>query len=395
MRILTFTSLFPNAKQPLLGIFIYQRVAHLARRPGVQVHVVAPVPYFPSWLPGPRRALRQIPRQERIGELTVYHPRYFLLPKLSMPLHGWLMFLGSRRLVRQLKKEIQFDCIDGHYIYPDGYAAALLGRRLRVPVILSARGTDVNVFPSFATIRPKIRWCLRQAAGVIAVSGALREAILKLGVPARKVGVIGNGVDAQRFQPMNRQAARRALGLAEGGPVVVSVGTLAPAKGHQLLVAAIASIAARYPELNAYILGEGDYRAELEALVREKQLEGRVFLKGTRPNDELHLWFNAADVSCLASSREGWPNVLLESLACGTPVVGTRVGGIPEVISSPDLGVLVAPTYDAVAAGLEVALNKQWDRDALVRYARGRTWEVVAEEAERFIASRIAATVES
>jgi len=390
VRVLTFTSLFPNSQQPLLGIFVYQRIAHLARRPGNLVQVVAPVPYFPLSLPTTRwQKYAQIPREERIGNLTVYHPRYLLVPKISMPLHGLLMFLGTLSLVRQLNQEIDFDCIDAHYLYPDGFAATMLGRRLGLPVIVSARGTDVNVFPSFPLIRPMIRWTLRRAAGIIAVSRALKETMVKLGAPPEEVCVIGNGVDTQRFQPFDRRMARRQLGVPEEAQVIVSVGSLIPSKGHQLLLAAAAGIAPRYPHLQIYLLGEGSYRARLEALAREAGVQDRLHLVGSKPNEELPLWFSAADVSCLASAREGWPNVLLESLACGTPVLATRVGGVPEVITSPELGVLVDQDIASIARGLEQALGRQWDREALVRYAQTRTWDVVAAELERYLASQI------
>ncbi len=390
MQVLTFTSLFPNSQQPLLGIFVYQRVAHLVRRPGNVVQVVAPVPYFPRWLGWKRwQAFARVPREERIGNLTVHHPRYLLLPKISMPLHGWLMYLGSRSLVRRLKQETDFDCIDSHYVYPDGFAAALLGRQFDVPTFVSARGTDVNLFASFRLIRPMIRWTLRRARGIIAVSGALKENMTKLDVSPEKISVIGNGVDAERFQPLDRGVARRRLGLPENEQLVVSVGALIASKGHALLIAALAEVAPRYPRLRVYLVGEGPHRAELERLVRQTGMQGRVLLVGSKPNEELGLWFSAADLSCLVSAREGWPNVLLESLACGTPVLATRVGGVPEVITSPQLGVLVEQDARSVAQGLELALNRHWDREALVRYARARTWDVVAEEVERYFASRV------
>lgn len=390
LRVLTFTSLFPNAVQPTLGIFIYQRMAHLARRPGQSVQVVAPIPYFPRWLGWSRwQAMSRIPRQERIGELTVYHPRYLLLPKVSMLFHGLLMFLGSVGLVRRLKKETQFECIDAHYVYPDGFAAALLAKLLDVPFIVSARGTDINLFPSFRLVRPMIRWTLRQAAGAVAVCTALKEAMTDLGLSAERTQVIGNGVDPKRFQPENPAEARRCLGLAEDAQVVVAVGALIPRKGYQFLIPAFAAIAPRFPGLRLYIVGEGEYHTRLEALAREAGVADRVFLVGNRPNEELRLWFSAARVSCLVSSREGWPNVLLESLACGTPVVATRVWGVPEVIVSTDLGVMVDQNVQSIAAGLESALQRGWDREALVRHARTRTWEVVAEEVECYLSSRI------
>jgi teichuronic acid biosynthesis glycosyltransferase TuaC len=390
MKILTFTSLFPNRKRPLFGIFIFQRILHLATRPGNLVRVVAPVPYFPSWLPSKHwGTYAQIPRKENFGSLSVSHPRYPLIPGVLMPLHGLLMFLGCLSTVRRLHREFQFDCIDAHYVYPDGFAAVLLGRMLDLPVVLSARGTDINLFASFVTIRPMILWTLRQAAGVVAVATALKNEMINLGLPADKICVIPNGVDLQRFHPIARPEARRKLGLQQETRIVVSVGSLTEGKNHKVLVSAFAKISEDHPEYRLYILGEGPLRTELEQLIGKLRVEKQVSLVGARPNEELALWFSSADASCLVSSREGWPNVVTESIACGTPVVATRVGGIPEIIVSPELGVLVDQNLTDVASGLQLALVKDWDREALVRQAHARSWDLVAGEVEQYLASRV------
>jgi glycosyltransferase involved in cell wall biosynthesis len=389
MRILVFTSLFPNRAQPLLGVFVYQRVRHLARR-GHAVQVVAPLPYAPRWAPWARyRALGRVPGLERIGELDVHHPRYPLLPRISMPAHGWLMSRGSFGVVRRLHEEHPFDCVDAHYVYPDGLAAMLLGKRLGIPVIVSARGSDISLFSTFRLIRPQIRWTLQQAAGVISVSDALKREMVRLGMPEAKARTIGNGIDLERFAPVPQSEARRRLGMPENSRVIVSVGALIPLKRHDSLIAAAARLLPRVPDLRLYIVGEGKCRRRLQALAAANGIADRVTLAGAQPNEELKYWYSAADVSCVASSREGWANVLLESLACGTPVVATNVGGAPEAIASPELGLLVGQDVSAIAEGLERALTRQWDRDRLVRYARSRTWDVVAKEIEEFLASRI------
>jgi teichuronic acid biosynthesis glycosyltransferase TuaC len=389
MKILTFTSLFPNQKRPDFGIFIFQSVCHLAKRPGNFVQVVAPAPYFPSWFPSNRWAsYRHLPRKEDIGNLEVYHPRYPLLPGLLMPLHGFLMFLGCFNLVRRLHRKFKFDCIHAHYVYPDGFAAVLLGKLLGLPVVVSARGTDINVFPSFRTIRPMIVWSLGEAAGIVAVSAALKSAILRLGVPAEKVLVVPNGVDTKRFRRLPQPDARQALGIPKDAEVVVSVGSLTPAKNHGLLVSAFAKLLGDRPGAKLFIVGDGPSRPKLEDLIRKSRLQESVSLVGAQPNQQLSLWFSAADVSCLVSSREGWPNVLMESIACGTPVVATRVGGVPELLCSPDLGILTEQNTESVTAALNSAFAKRWNRDALVQHARTREWDKVADEIERYLFSR-------
>lgn len=390
MRVLTFTSLFPNCEKPLQGIFVFQRVAHFAKRTGNQVQVIAPVPYFPPWLRLTRwKQEGQIPKQEKIGDLTVYHPRYPLLPKISMPIHGLLMFLGCLRTARRLHREMKFDCIDAHFIYPDGFASVLLGKLLNLPVIVSARGSDINLYPSFRLIRQLIRWTLKHSAGLIAVSASLRNVMLVLGACPNYVRVIGNGIDLDRFRPIAPVEARNKLGLPGIGKIIVSVGALIPLKGFQFLIRAFAQIAARYPDLRLYILGEGYYRADLIALIRECRLETRVALVGSIPNEQLRFWFSAAHLSCLVSCREGWPNVLQESMACGTPVVATRVWGTPEIVVSSELGLLVEQEVKKIAAALEFAVTKDWNRFYIAQQASERTWQVVAEEVEKFLSSCI------
>jgi glycosyltransferase involved in cell wall biosynthesis len=213
--------------------------------------------------------------------------------------------------------------------------------------------------------------------------------MLGLGAPSARVRVIGNGIDPKRFHPIETTDARRELGLPVSGEIVVSVGALVPRKGFHFLVPAIAQIAPRFPNVRLYILGEGDYRSQLEALIPQHRVQDHVILVGAVPNEQLRFWFGAANVSCLASSREGWANVLQESLACGTPVVATRVWGAPEVISSPGLGLLVEQNTRDIASALELALTTKWDREAIAKHAAQRTWASVANEVEEFLFSII------
>jgi teichuronic acid biosynthesis glycosyltransferase TuaC len=388
MKILTFTSLFPNAVRPEFGVFVYQRVAAVARRAGNEAQVIAPVPYFPAWIAIERwRNFAKIPKRENAGALAVAHPRYALLPGI-MPLHGLLIFLGCIGQARRLHRRHKFDCIDAHYIYPDGFAAMLLGKALGIPVFLTARGTDINVFPKLRLIRPMIWWSLKNAAGLVAVSRALKQIMVELGAPADRVQVIANGVDAGRFHAVPGAAARQELGIAEDAQVVVSVGSLIPVKSHEMLISALARLREGGAKPKLYIVGEGPLRTQLSALVKDLNLQEQVFLVGGQPNERLKLWFSAANISCLASLREGMPNVVLESLACGTPVVATNVGGVPEVLLSDRLGVLVEPNAEAMARGLAQALGTPWDRDFISRHTQARSWDVVAKEVETYFVDR-------
>jgi glycosyltransferase involved in cell wall biosynthesis len=256
------------------------------------------------------------------------------------------------------------------------------------PSSFSARGNDINEFPDFRTIRPMIRATLKRAAGTIGVCDPLRHAMIQLGAdPAHSV-TIGNGIDSTRFWPMPMLEARKALGL-EQGRIVVSVGGLIPRKRHSATISAIGRLAQQGFPASLYIIGEGPSRLELQSLIERVGLRRHVTLVGTVPNDRLRFWYSAADVSCLASSREGWANVLLESMACGTPVVATRIWGTPDVVTEDHLGLLCDLDDDSLTAGLAAALTRQWDRQRIATFARSRTWDVVAEELQRFLQSLV------
>jgi len=210
-----------------------------------------------------------------------------------------------------------------------------------------------------------------------------------LSIPEAKIQVIPNGIDTERFHPLDTRSARKQLDLPEEGFIAVSVGSLIESKGHHLLISAVAELASSFPKLRLYIIGEGVYRSRLEELVRKRKLQNTVFLFGNRPNEELRLWLSAADVSCLMSSREGWPNVVPEALACGTPVLATPAGGIPEIMSSPELGMLVERDVQSIAVGLKRALTKPWNRAEIARRSRSRSWDAVAAEVEAFLKSKV------
>jgi glycosyltransferase involved in cell wall biosynthesis len=342
---------------------------------------VAPVPYFPPLKLGHRFLFTKVLRQEIIEGLDVYHPRYFMIPKIGMALHGLLMFLSMLPVVRKIQKEFYFDIIDAHYIYPDGFAAVLLGCFFRKPVVVSARGSDISLFTEFPMIRKLLQYTLRKADNVIAVSQALKYVIVKLGIPEEKIFVVPNGVNLDKFYPFPKEAARKKLSLPIDKKMILSVGSLTPNKGFDLLIKALNILFEEFHEKDLYlvIVGEGAFRKELEQLITSLHCNAWVHLVGAIPHQRLSLWYNAADLFCLASEREGCPNVLLESLACGTPAVATLVWGIPEMIRSDEVGLLASRNERTLAEKISLALNKTWQSEAIVCYARKQTWDRVAQ----------------
>jgi glycosyltransferase involved in cell wall biosynthesis len=371
MKILTFSTLFPSAARPSHGIFVETRLRHLVASGQVESRVVAPVPWFPSRDArfGEYARHAATPREEWRHGIQVLHPRYPLVPKIGMTLAPFLMAKWVKPVVERVLAEYRFDMIDAHYFYPDGVAAILLGKHFGKPVVITARGTDVNLIPRYRLPRAMIRWAARHAAGMITVCRALKDDLVGLGVPGERIKVLRNGVDLRLFRPTDREAGRRSLGL--GRKTLLSIGGLVPRKAHDLVIRALT----RLPEFDLIIIGDGPERSALGALARELRVGDRVKFAGAVAQDELRQYYGAADALVLASSREGWANVLLESMACGTPVVASNVGGTPEVVTVPEAGVLMATrTPEALADAVQRLFEQYPDRGATRRYAEGFSW---------------------
>ncbi len=354
-------------------------MTQVARLDACEVKVVAPVAYFPAININWRWRFSQVARREFRDGLEVHHPRYFLTPKVGMVLYGWMMFLSVLPVVKKIQEDFDFDIIDSHYVYPDGFAAIQLGRFFKKPVVVSARGSDINLYRTFPLIRRLLRYVLRKADRVVAVSQALKESMVQLGTPGEKIFHIPNGVDPSKFYPLPREQSRRELGLANRR-TILSVGNLTPNKGFDLLIKAFRMLADQCPEeqLQLAIVGEGLFKSELKKTISTLGLDGDVRLVGAVPHDQLCRWYSAADVFCLASRREGWPNVVLEALACGTPVVATSAGGIPEIIRSNREGMLTERSEIGIAAALGAVLKQKWTSGELVECARNHSWERTA-----------------
>ncbi|MBL9097749.1 MAG: glycosyltransferase family 4 protein [Alphaproteobacteria bacterium] len=376
LRVLTFTTLFPNSQRPNHGVFVENRLRQTASRHGLQATVLAPVPFFPfrSATFGAYAAFARVPRREERHGFTVHHPRYLVIPKVGMTAAAWLLYRGALAACKRLGLDrTTIDVIDAHYFYPDGVAAAWLARALNLPFVVTARGTDLNVLPQYQGVRRQILWAASQASAVITVSEALRQQYLTLGAEGRKAAVLRNGVDLTAFKPVEREAARKLYGVT--GFTIVSVGNLVPLKGHALTIEAMASL----PDCQLLIAGGGPLRASLQETARAMGVSERVRLLGEVPHAELPRLFSAADVSVLMSEREGWANVLLESMACGTPVLATRVGGNAEAITAVAAGGLLKDrSVAALVAAVRDFRARGGDRAATRRHAEAFGWSAVA-----------------
>ncbi|MBK1691683.1 glycosyltransferase [Ectothiorhodospira mobilis] len=377
--LVVFTHVFPNRAHPTYGIFVRERMFRVAGT--LPVTVVAPVPWFPGqgilrrFRPGYRPP---VPYHEVQQGIEVYHPRFLSIPRYFKFLDGVFEALFCWPLLRRLQRQGRLDILDAHFVYPDGVAAWFLGRWLRVPHTITLRGTILRI--SRTRLR---RWlatrAMQRAARVFSVADSLRRTALSMGVPADQVQVVANGINLELFQPEDRQACRRRLGIPANARVLITVGTLNERKGFHRVIEQMPALLERYPDLIYLAVGgenpDGD-RRRLQELAAALGVAGRVYFVGQQPPDALRYYYSAADLFVLPTRFEGWANVFLEAAACGLPTVTTRVGGNAEVICSPVLGDLV-PLGDgqALREAIVKALEGEWDRGAILAHARAQSWE--------------------
>ena len=377
LQILTFTTLYPSQVRPQHGIFVETRLRKLVESGAVTASVTAPCPWFPlssRWF-GQYSLFARQPRAEIRYGLRVDHPRYLQLPKISMSVAPLAIFTALLPVLRrQLREGRDFDLIDAHYFYPDGVAAVLLGRALGRPVVVTARGSDLNIIAAYAAPRRWICWSARRADGLVAVSSGLKRRLVALGIVEERVHVLRNGVDLAFFRPGDRDVARRALGLTR--PTLLAVGNLVGLKRHRMMVEALVGL----PGVDLVIVGEGPERTAIEKLARERQVADRVRLLGHLPQERLPDVYSAADLLLLVSTHEGWPNVLLESMACGTPVIVPDIDGIADIVGAPEAGRIVQePTPDPLATAARDLLAALPARAATRAYAERFDWQSTTE----------------
>lgn len=387
MKILVLSSLYPNDVQRRHGIFIEHRVGHVVQ-PEDEVRVVAPIPWFPSSNArfGHYADFAKAPHEAVRRGIPITYPRYPVVPKIGMTVAPWLMAAALYRHVARIRHEFDFDVIDSYYLYPDGVAAGLLAKRFDRPFVMSALGTDVSLIPQHRAERAMILSAINRASATTAVAAALRDELLAIGAAPDKVCVVEHGVDLELFSPpVDRAALRARMGIA--APTVLSVGHLIDRKGHDFAIRAIATL----PDVRLMIAGDGPREAALRALAESLGVSGRVDFLGHVDQHRLPDLYGAADVTASCSDREGIANVLLESLACGTPLVATPVWGSPEVVRVPEAGVLTADRSDAaIADGIARLLADLPDRAATRAYGERYDWRETGRQHRALLVAAVA-----
>jgi glycosyltransferase involved in cell wall biosynthesis len=317
------------------------------------------------------------------GGVEVFYPRW-IYPPGGGAVNARLMALELLPRLKRLRREYSFDLIDAHFGYPDGIAAAALAGALGIPYAVTLRGNE-TMHGERRSIRQALSRALRGAVRIIVLSRALGEFAVCLGAEPERVKLIPNGLDSSVFYPRDRAAVRRELGLADNVRVVLSAGSLIERKGHHTVARVLAAVRRRCGPVELLIAGgpgrEGRFERQIAEAIRACGMARSVRMLGQVSAGRLAELMSAADVFCLASSREGWPNVVHEAMACGTPVVATAVGSVPDMIPSKQYGLVTPPgDEEAIGQALAEALETRWDQQAIAAWARSRDWDQVARE---------------
>lgn len=367
LRVLTLATLFPNGLRPTLGIFVERQTQALAARADVEVQVVAPagLPVWPLSLHPHYAPLNGLPRDEVWNGLTVHRPLYQVWPKIGVAGTARRMAEALLPLLRDIRAHFPFDVIDAEFFWPDGPAAMHLADALNVPFSIKARGSDIHVWGARPGVAEQIVAAGRAAGGLLAVSGALRDDMAALGMPAERIRVHHTGLDLDAFRPVDRPAAKAALGVS--GALLVTAGGLLQRKGQDLAIEALKSI----PGATLILVGDGPDRTRLEGLAQGLPVR---FL-GVQPHAALPALLGAADVMVLPTVSEGLANVWVEALACGAPVVTSDVGGAREVIDRPAAGRLVPRDPAAIAAAVNALLAAAPAQEAVREGALRFSWD--------------------
>lgn len=373
MKVSIITPAYPTEREPYRGQPIWTTLKHLSHY--VDLNAYCMLPKYP--LPYQSRSyIYSPPSISRTDVAFDFRTiTYWAIPWVTRTLNGMSIYRNLRAWVARERPDLLLT----YWIYPDGYASILLGREFGIPVIVSSRGSDLKLLPANGGIRRKIEFTLAHASSVLCVSSDLGKVAENLGATREKIHIIRNGVDGAVFHYRHPSEARRELGLAADRRIVLFVGRLVSLKGLENLVEAIAIAARRCPNTMLALAGAGYLEPELRRRAQRLGVSDQVLFLGPLPSSRIAAWMNASDALCLPSDSEGCPNVVLEALSCGQPVVGAAVGGVPELVNR-SCGVLVA-SNDAptIAGALEESFGTQWDRPAIAGVGH-RGWEQVARE---------------
>lgn len=375
-RVLSLSTLFPNAVNPRFGIFVAKSLEALQRDTHWQVTLINPIGLPPVAF-GRYGRLAPAAQGGREFGFDVHRPTFRLIPKIGGRLNPKLIARAILPLVRQLHAENPFDLVDAQFFYPDGSAAMHIAEALDLPFTAKARGADIHYWGARSYGREALQHISRKSAGMLAVCEALKDDMAMLGMDRDKIAVHYTGIDRDLFRPLDHVGLRTRLAdtfdvpLNPDDQLLLTVGALIERKGQAYVIRALG----RLPEARLMLVGQGEDEASLRALANEIGVADRVHFLGALGPEMLPPLYTAADAMVLPSASEGLANAWVEALACGTPIVITDVGGAREVVRGPDAGVIITRTARAVRGGIELVLDRLRSPETVAGTVENFSWE--------------------
>ena len=373
--------MFPNPVDRDRGIFTLQLAKQLTKDHNLTV--ICPLPWFPRYSVFSRFTKwyihSQVPYHYEIEGVNIYSPKYPMLPKVSEALHAKFVRLGIRRLIKKLHSQSKFEVINSQWLYPDSVAVDAVARSLNIPHIATGLGCDVNHDLFDKNKRSAMLEMIQNVKKITVVSNDLRRVLIEQSVPSSKILTIANGVDLTQFKPMNRNNCRKRLGISSEKEIILYVGRLSEEKNCFRMIRAFVQLETT-KDVELYIIGDGPLSNSLKDLALSSSKSGRIRFIGQVEHQLISVWMGASDYFCLPSIREGCPNVVLESLGCGRPVLASNVGGIPDMVKK-NTGILFNPLeVDEISKTFELALDTKWDPKFIKQSIKHLTWENTAEK---------------
>ncbi len=379
-HILTLSTLFPNEQKANFGIFVERQTTGLSRLENFDVTVINPIgiPPWPLSELSRYKYLPQLPHHENWRGLNVHRPRFKMLPAIGGTFNPTLIAKSILPLVRKLHAEKSFDLIDAEFFFPDGPAALHIARELNIPFSVKSRGADIHLWPLQFGCKGQILDAAQESSGLLAVSEALKRDMASLGMDPHKIMVHYTGMDHSRFHPRERSQAKAKLGI--DGTLIICVAALIERKNQHLLIQALQN----FPDATLIFAGMGPARSKFEGLAQELNILDRVQFLGAVPHDELPSLIAAADISCLVSESEGLANAWVESLACGTPIVISDVGGARELVKNDDAGFVVERDVNAITKAIQSLIDNPKPQQDVAKTVAHFSWDNNAKHLEQY-----------
>jgi glycosyltransferase involved in cell wall biosynthesis len=381
-NILIFSNLFPNSERVHRGRFTAQLSLELNKE--VNLKVVSPLPYMPKTNLLKNYELyfsySKVPKEWQWNNIDVFYPKYLHIPKITVPIQAASIALFSKSILKRLYTKYHIDLINVHFAYPDGFAAVLIGKKIGIPVVTTVLGSDINNQYKYKIQKSILYWTLKNSDIITTVSNSLREKVICLGIKEEKVITTPNGINKSLFYPRNKINIREKLQLKNNIKYLIYVGFFNKVKGIKYLLNSILLLKKMDRlKFHTLIVGNGPLNTFVRSFIDSNSLNDNISLLGIKPHDEVPLWISASDLLCLPSLNEGHPNIILESLSCGVPVIASKVGGIPEIINKYN-GILVPPANSRILAeSISLAINRKWDQEQIIKNSKILSWKEAAE----------------